>query len=253
LDSKKPQLEDYKNMKNYQHYILFSDLLRYPSKDYTVKAQQCFSMLEKNYPEAAEEIKPFIDYVYSHSEDEREELFTKTFDVQPICYLDLGYVIFGEDYKRGAFLLHMQEEQLLAGNDCGTDLSDNICNILTLYTKTDNQALLDELAVKILIPGLEKMIGEFKQARVELKMKVLKKLHRAIIQEELNQGNVYRNVFTAFLFVMKKDFENVSYLGILDPIVDVQHHKSFFGKQSVNIEVNKSAEAQNIVSLHKLD
>lgn len=210
-------------------------------------------MLLERYPEAATEIKPFVDYINTHTEDDREELFTKTFDVQPICYLDLGYVIFGEDYKRGAFLLHMQEEQLLAGNDCGTDLSDNICNMLALYTRTDNQALLDELAVKILIPGLEKMIGEFKQARVELKMKILKKLHRAIIQEELNQGNVYRNVLTSLLLVMKKDFEEVSYLGILDPIIDVQHHKSFFGKQSVNIDVNKFAEAQNIASLHKLD
>jgi nitrate reductase assembly molybdenum cofactor insertion protein NarJ len=240
-------------MKKYKHYLDFADLLRYPSKDYPVRVNKCFAMLSKDYPEAALEIKPFVDYMNTHSEDEREELFTKTFDVQPICYLDLGYVIFGEDYKRGAFLLHMQEEQLLAGNDCGTDLSDNICNMLTLYTKTENQALLDELAVKILIPGLEKMIGEFKQARVELKMKILKKLHRAIIQEELNQGNVYCNVLTALQLVMNKDFEEVSYLGILDPIVDVQHHKSFFGKQSVNIDVNKFAEAQNIASLHKLD
>jgi nitrate reductase assembly molybdenum cofactor insertion protein NarJ len=57
-----------------------------------------------------------------YTEDEYEELYTKTFDVQPICYLDLGYVIFGEDYKRGAFLLHMQEEQQKVNNDCGTDL-----------------------------------------------------------------------------------------------------------------------------------
>lgn len=240
-------------MKKYKHYSDFADLLRYPSMDYPERVNKCFGILSKDYPEAASEMKPFVEYINTHTEDEREELFTKTFDVQPICYLDLGYVIFGEDYKRGAFLLHMQEEQLLAGNDCGTDLSDNICNMLTLYAKTDNQALLDELAVKILIPGLEKMIGEFKQARVELKMKILKKLHRAIIQEELNQGNVYRNVISALLLVFKKDFEHVSFEGILDPVIDIQHHKSFFGKQTVNIEVNKIAEAQNIASLHKLD
>lgn len=234
-------------MKKYNHYIDFADLLRYPGSDYPEKAKKCYAMLQERYPEAALELKPFVDYVTTHSEDEREELYTRTFDVQPICYLDLGYVIFGEDYKRGAFLLHMQEEQLLAGNDCGTDLSDNICNMLTLYTKTNNQALLDELAVKIIIPALEKMISEFKQARVELKMKILKKLHRAIIQEELNQGNVYRNVFSALLLVFKKDFEGISFEGILDPIIDVQHHKSFFGKQTVNIEVN------NLVSNYKLD
>lgn len=250
MDLKRP-LQGACNMKKYKHYLDFADLLRYPSADYPEKAQKCYDMLLERNPVAALELKPFVEYVTTHSVDQREELYTKTFDVQPICYLDLGYVIFGEDYKRGAFLLHMQEEQLRAGNDCGTDLSDNICNMLTLYTKTDNQALLDELAVKILIPGLEKMIGEFKQARVELKMKVLKKLHRAIIQEELNQGNVYRNVFTALLMVFEKDFENVSFDAVLDPIVDIQHHKSFFGKQSVNIEVNK--EVNNLVSNYKLD
>lgn len=146
-------------MRNFDHYIVFADLLRYPDGDYPAKAMKCMDILQKKYPEAAKEIMPFVDYVCTHTQDEYEELYTKTFDVQPICYLDLGYVIFGEDYKRGAFLLHMQEEQLKAANDCGTDLSDNISNMLTLFTKTDNQVLLDELAVKILIPGIEKMIA----------------------------------------------------------------------------------------------
>lgn len=225
-------------MKSYDHYTIFADLLRYPQEDYKDLALAAQQMLESFYPEAAVEMKPFADYVSEHSDDKCEELYTKTFDVQPICYLDLGYVIFGEDYKRGAFLLHMQEEQKKCGNDCGTDLSDNISNMLVMMSKTDNQALVDELVFKILIPGIEKMISEFKQARVDLKMKVLKKLHKAIIQEELNQGNVYKNVLSALLLVLKKDFENVKFDEVIDPLIDIQHHKSFFGKHSVNIEVN---------------
>lgn len=227
-------------MKKYEHYRVFADLFRYPGNDYPQKANECLNMLKERYPEAAEEIAPFVVYVNSHNQDEREELYTRTFDVQPICYLDLGYVIFGEDYKRGAFLLHMQGEQIKAANDCGTDLSDNITNMLTLYIKSDDDDMLKELAVKILIPGLEKMIGEFKQSRIDLKLAVLKKFHRAIIQEELNHGNVYRNIIAAFLIVVKKDFENVSFKGVLDPVIDIQHHNSFFAKQSINVQVNKS-------------
>jgi len=243
-------------MKNYNHYLAFAKLLKYPSEDYSERAKECLEMLKANYPEAAAEITPYIDYVCSHSQDEIEELYTKTFDVQPICYLDLGYVIFGEDYKRGAFLLHMQEEQLRAGNTCGTDLPDNISNMLVLYSKSNDQELLDELAIKILIPGIEKMISEFKQARVELKMKVLKKLHRAIIQEELNQGNVYRNLFSALLNVFKVDFQNVDFPKVADPIVDLQHHKSFFGKQSVNTinsPLLEKNEINNLVTNYNLD
>lgn len=86
-------------------------------------------------------------------------------------------------------------------------------------------------------------------------MKILKKLHRAVIQEELNHGNVYRNLFDALLFVFKKDFENVSFNGILDPVVDIQHHNSFFGKQSVNIMANilEKNAANNLENNYKLD
>src|SRR5690606_39347049 len=67
-------------------------------------------------------------------------------------YLDLGYVMFGEDYKRGAFLLNMQEEQIKINNDCGTDLSDNICNVLTLMTKSEDDVFVEDLVWRIFIP-----------------------------------------------------------------------------------------------------
>lgn len=234
-------------MKKYNHYLPFADLLRYPSAGYPEKAAACLAFLEKEYPEAAAELRPFTEWLSTHSADEIEELYTKTFDVQPICYLDLGYVIFGEDYKRGAFLLHMQGEQLAAGNDCGTDLPDNISNTLVLYTKSNNQVFLDELTVNILIPGVEKMIFEFQQARVDLKLKVLRKMHRAIIQEELNIGNVYRNLFSALLTVLKKDFAGVTKSEVLQPVENLDYHNSFFKRDSVNVEVN------NLVSNYKLD
>ena len=41
-------------MKNYTHYIVFADLLKYPASNYALKAQECLAMLQKNYPEALE-------------------------------------------------------------------------------------------------------------------------------------------------------------------------------------------------------
>ncbi len=243
-------------MTKYYHYNMLADLLRYPEEDFPVVVNRCQQFLEHAYPDAARELSDFTDYIRHHTTDEYEELYTKTFDVQPICYLDLGYVIFGEDYKRGAFLLHMQEEQLKAENDCGTDLPDNICNILTLFLKTNDQRFIDEIVVKILIPGVKKMIAEFAQSRIELKTRVLRKLHSAIIQEELNTGNVYRNVFSTLLSVLEKDFESVHFEDPVNPVINLQHHQSFFAKQSINREVNKSvniAEVNNIINNYKLD
>lgn len=243
-------------MTKYCHYNILADVFRYPEEDFPVVVNRCQQFLEQTYPEAAMELSIFANYIHHHSRDEQEELYTKTFDVQPVCYLDLGYVIFGEDYKRGAFLLHMQEEQLKVGNDCGTDLPDNICNILTLFLKTNDQQFIEELAVKILIPGVKKMIGEFEQSRIELKTKVLRKLHSAIIQEELNTGNVYRNAFSALLSVLEKDFEGVHFEEAKDPAINLQHHQSFFAKQSINREINKQvniAEVNNLINNYKLD
>lgn len=243
-------------MTRYYHYTILADLFRYPGEDYPLTINRCLRMLEERYPEAAIEFTAFADYVKSHTADEYEELYTRTFDVQPICYLDLGYVIFGEDYKRGAFLLHMQEEQQKVNNDCGTDLPDNLCNMLTLLHVTNDQEFINELVVKIMIPGIRKMIREFSQSRVELKTKVLRKLHSAIIQEELNTGNVYRNAFSALLMVFEKDFEGVHYEKPENTIVNQQHHQSFFSKKSLNEGVAgmaNGAELNNLFNNYKLD
>ncbi|MEZ5068818.1 MAG: hypothetical protein R2847_10185 [Bacteroidia bacterium] len=130
-------------------------------------------MLSKNYPEVVDEMKVFEEYIQAMRAMARRTFYKNIYDVQPICYLDLGYVIWGEDYKRGTFLLHA------AGTGssrqyCGNELPDNISNILTLFTKTNDRELLDELAVKILIRS-KKMIAEFEQAKVDLKIKVLKR------------------------------------------------------------------------------
>lgn len=225
-------------MKHLSHYILFAELFRYPDEDFAAQVNACQALLDERYPGAAAHMRAFTHYIQQCDADGREELYTKTFDVQPICYLDLGYVIFGEDYKRGAFLLHMQSEQKAHNNECGTDLSDNISNVFTLIARHPDQDFVNELAVRIIIPAVKKMIMEFETARVELKMKVLKKLHKAIIQEDLNQGNVYRNCLEALLEVLTKDFEEVSLAPAATDVADEQHHQSFFSKDSVNKLVN---------------
>ncbi|MCO6494427.1 MAG: hypothetical protein J5I91_01930 [Bacteroidetes bacterium] len=240
-------------MNNLSHYILLANLFRYPESDFSNKIEQCRSVILDWYPEAYDDFKIFADYVANHSSDEQRELFTKTFDVQAICYLDLGYVIFGEDYKRGVFLVNMKHEQDLAGNDCGSDLPDNLCNILTFFTKTNDAGLVDELAVKILIPGVNKMLEEFEPYRMDIKLKILKNRHYAIIQEELYSGNVYKHALLVLLKVLQKDFEHVLFKAAHDLAVDEQYHKSFFNKSSVNVEVNRVFEKNNSINNYKQD
>lgn len=238
------------------YYAELAQLFKYPEEDFVLHVQKVQKFFDEQYPEAGKELNNFSDYISKCALDDRQELFTKTFDVQPICYLDLGYVMFGEDYKRGVFLLSMQGEQQHINNNCGTDLPDNICNVLVLMSKSEDVAFIQDLVWRIFIPCLKKMIGEFQSARIDLKVKVLKKMHRAIIQEELNHGNVYKYCFTALLEVLRKDFGERDFVSEENAALGTSHHQSFFNKQTAlqTHSINKqNAEAQEYAALQKLD
>jgi len=255
LDLKKNHKEDYR-MGKYKHYTILADMFRYPEENFLQVLDQCMITLRVNYPDAAQALEPFINYVQDKTIIEWEELYTKTFDVQPICYLDLGYVMFGEDYKRGAFLVQMQGEQRKANNDCGADLADNICNVLTLFSKTEDIEFVEELAVKILKPSVKKMIQEFSQAKIELKNQALKKLHKAIIQEELNIGNVYQNLFKALLNILDKDFQRIYEVSLENTITDIDHHNCFFAKScfgSPQKTPSNKIELNTLINNYKMD
>lgn len=242
-------------MKNRKHYSQLANLFRYPEDDFIFQLKENQDFLDEFYPEAGKELQIFSEYMGNCTPEARKELFTKTFDVQPICYLDLGYVMFGEDYKRGAFLLNMQEEQRKINNDCGTDLPDNICNTLVLMTKSEDDAFVEDLVWRIFIPCVKKMVAEFNSARIDMKMKILRKMHRAIIQEELNRGNVYMNCFSALLEVLRKDFGEKDMFTEENTGLNAAHHHAFFNKQTALQNSNHSQikEAQDFASLQKLD
>lgn len=189
-------------------YLLFAPLFRYPTKDLARQVQTCLFEVQEAYPEAAEKLNPFADFVKDTTVHRIEEIFTKTFHIQAICFLDLGYVIFGEDYKRGEFLAHMKREQREAGNDCGTDLPDNLPNILTLMPKIQDKELIEELSLMILIPGLKKMLQEFNSSKLQRKTEALKKKHNALIMEGMPDGNVYQYALAALLGVLEMDFKD---------------------------------------------
>ena len=92
------------------------------------------------------------------SAEELEELYTLTFDINPLCCLEVGWQLFGEEYERGAFLVEMR--QLL--RDCGvpesTELPDHLEHALAVLERLSQQSA-GELAGKSVLPALKKMIG----------------------------------------------------------------------------------------------
>lgn len=198
-------------MKNLEHYTLLAELFRYPKQDIKVTVNKIQLFLDKNYPETGVEFNRFSEFIANSTYPQIEEIFQKTFHIQAICFLDIGYVIFAEDYKRGEFLVNMKAEQAKYNNDCEGELADNLPYILKLLPIHNDEAFVNELVVMALIPALEKMLSEFDAAKTQIREKVMNKKQKVVIMEGIKDGNIYKNTLSALIMVLKKDFEDVVY------------------------------------------
>ncbi len=121
-----------------------------------------------------------------NEESEKQELFTRTFDIQAPCCLEVGYAIFGEDYKRGHLLVQLQSLHQEFNNDCGSELADHLTNVLTLIPKMYAAHAEDthEFVSFIVLSGVEKMLEALK-----------------------DNANPYRQLLETIFETLKNDFE----------------------------------------------
>jgi len=145
-------------------YDLFADLLEYPSLTTPLKAGLCYERLQVPKPEAGGLLERFYNETERWTLEQLEELYTTTFDMQPVCYPYIGYQLFGESYKRGAFMAQLNEAYHAFGYSAGRELPDHLSIVLRfLGLDAENrqggfcQALLSEG----LTPALGKMLQAF--------------------------------------------------------------------------------------------
>ena len=189
-----------------KHYDLLADLFDYPESSFFTKVPHLLVSLKGPYPSAATEVRIFCDQLLSRDLDHLQEVYTRSFDVQAITTLDVGYVLFGDDYKRGAILSHLSREHKMAHNDCGTELADHLPNLLRLIAKSENAEFIQDLAREILAPALRKMIGEFDPERMAKKNQLYQKHYKTLIEISPDHATVYRSALNALFLVIKEDF-----------------------------------------------
>ncbi len=188
-------------------YKLLSVGFEYPHTiAYKERINAIYLHLLSTFPQAADAVNKFVEFVNQSSLTDIQELFLRSFDVQAITTLDIGFILFGEDYKRGQLLVHLNREHRESGNVCETELSDHLPNVLRLLPKMNNTALRDELALKIIIPAIEKMIGEFEGKKIEKKDEVYKKHLKTVIEFSQNYRTVFQTLLQALFLILKKDF-----------------------------------------------
>ncbi len=137
----------------------FSALLSYPTTEAQSTAAVCQNLLREHQPKAASQLQEFVELLAATEPAKLEELFTATFDLQPVCHPYVGYQLCGESQKRGMFLMKMQQLYREHDFNPGTELPDHLGEMLRFIGTTDDQSCRQELISDGLLPALEKIIA----------------------------------------------------------------------------------------------
>lgn len=135
-----------------------ASLLRYPDGPLT------------RLPDDAPEVAEFFDEIERVAPEGMEELYTRTFDLNPVATLEVGWHLWGEQYERGRFLANLRELQASLGVPMSNELPDHLTVLLeTLALMEQPESLARQIA-----PALEKIAKPLEE-----------------------QGNPYRHVIRA--------------------------------------------------------
>lgn len=192
-----------------REYERIAPLFAYPDASFAERVGVVQRFLDDEYPAAGVRLRAFTNTVSNMSRRELEELYTRSFDVQSLTTLDIGYVLFGDDYKRGELLAHLTREHAKAGVDCGSELADHLPNLLCLLARMEDDDLAVELLREILYPSLVNMLAEFDPARVARKNELYEKHYKTLIDAP-GCATIYRLALAALADVIETDFPVVT-------------------------------------------
>lgn len=130
--------------------------LSYPDPDYPARLEQAAELTSELCPEAGERLSKLIRTLSELSLGELEERYTRTFDLSPDCALEVGWHLYGEDYKRGAFLVRARGLLEQHGVVEAGELPDHLVHLLPLLAVLPEDEAR-ELASGYVLPAVEKM------------------------------------------------------------------------------------------------
>ena len=196
-------------MSDLTHFAVLADIFEYPLEGYPQRVRAVRERLAERWPKAARELERFLELLPENDLVKMQELFIRSFDVQAVTTLDIGYVMFGDDYKRGELLSNLNREHIAAKVDCGHELADHLPNVLGLLARLADAELIDELVREIIAPAVNKMIDEFAVKRIKKKNQSYEKHYKTLIETpaaSIEAATLYKFTLKCLLEVLKADF-----------------------------------------------
>ncbi len=144
-----------------------SELLEYPDAGLAERVRRLAEAVRaiESTPDspslqAARLLDRFYDSIHNLSTEELQELFIRTFDLNPVCALEVGWQLYGEEYARGRFLVFMREQLRRFGVGESRELPDHLTLVLPLLDCMPKEEAAG-LAQAAVIPALHKMLNAF--------------------------------------------------------------------------------------------
>lgn len=188
--------------------VLFAGILDYPSPNIVNELAECQALLASSSAEVAALLQEFQVLAEGSSDGRLEELYTGVFDLDPICHPYVGYHLFGESYKRSAFLVELKEQYRAHGFDMpGAELADRVSVLLRFLSICDDEELRREIITEGMLPALDTMIDGKGKRNTERQAE--EKLASAITQLE-GEGSEEEVLQGGFVLEMTEETSNGS-------------------------------------------
>jgi nitrate reductase molybdenum cofactor assembly chaperone len=128
----------------------------YPQENHLAVLERCRAELEKAVPEAATALSRFMDELGACPLEGVQELYVRTFDLNPVCALEIGWHLFGENYERGEFLVKLRRELRRFRIPESSELPDHLTQVLPLVGRLPAPEAA-AFAREFFLPVLEKI------------------------------------------------------------------------------------------------
>ena len=110
-------------------YSTLAEAFRYPAPGRIDRLEHSISALPAGPAKAA--LQAFYAQIITLSLGEWEELYTRTWDLNPLTPPYIGFQIWGEDYRRGNFLARLSQVYREAGIETAGELADHLVPVLS--------------------------------------------------------------------------------------------------------------------------
>lgn len=167
-----------------QIYSLLADVVSYPQADLENTVSECVELLDVDLPDAAKEMRRFLDFIGKEPLGTLEEIYTSTFDINPLCPPYAGYYLFGDTHKRGDFLVKLKNDYKVYDFAVEGELPDHLAVMLQFLAILEDEYSAQSLISECMVPALEEM--EKKTAK---------------------NGGPYHHVIRAILMFFRKEME----------------------------------------------